>query len=84
MSLRLYIAAGIIAAVVASFGLGVWFGRSWGRVDQLQDSVQAYETREGIDNDTNGLARYLVCRRLGGLPEQCDELRRLDEAAADQ
>ena len=78
------IVLGIVFLVSAIYGVGYFSGRNDGKVDQLQDSVKAYEKREGIDNDTNALGRDAVCRRLGGLPDQCNQLRRMEEATADQ
>ena len=80
----LLIVGGLFLGIVGIFGFGYLKGKEAGRVEQLKDSVTAYETREGIDNDTNALARAAVCRRLGGLPEQCDELRGMEEAPASE
>ncbi|TIL53768.1 hypothetical protein [Mesorhizobium sp.] len=56
-------------------------GRAAGRVEQLQDSVAAYEKRMGIDDDTNSLGRVDLCVELGGVRVDCEQLRRLDPAA---
>lgn len=76
------IVAGTLVVIAGIYGVGWWNAYSSGKVDQLKDSVEAYAKREGIDNDTDSLARDALCRRLGGLPEQCNELRRLEEAPA--
>lgn len=77
-----YFAAAITAVMIAVAAISYVKGRSDGRVEQLRDSVDAFQNRGKIDNETTALNRSAVCRRLGGVPEQCDELRRMDEAAA--
>ncbi|WP_034853157.1 hypothetical protein [Sinorhizobium sojae] len=77
-----YFAATLIAILIAVAVIAYVKGRRDGRVGQLRDSVEAFQNRGKIDNETNALNRSAVCRRLGGVPEQCDELRRMDEAAA--
>lgn len=59
-------------------------GRAAGRVEQLQDTVAAYEKRTGIDNETNSLGRVDLCIELGGLRDECEQLRGLDAAAQGQ
>lgn len=78
------IVAGTLALTGGMLAVGYWSGHNAGEVDQLKNSVEAYAKREGIDNDTNALARDAVCLKLGGMREQCDELRRLDETAKGQ
>ncbi|OBQ59567.1 hypothetical protein EFV37_22195 [Mesorhizobium loti] len=59
-------------------------GRAAGRVEQLQDTVAAYEKRTGIDNETDSLGRVDLCVELGGLRDECEQLRGLDAAAQRQ
>lgn len=66
---------GVIALVAAAYALGHYKGVDAGRVAQLKDTVAAYETRKEIDQNTGRLGDVDVCIALGGLPEQCDELR---------
>lgn len=77
-----------IAAAVALFAAGVTIGyikgENAGKVEQLKASVQAFENRKDIDNATQNLDRYSLCLAAGGMPANCDELRRMDEAAKDQ
>lgn len=71
-----------LVAIIA-FGLtyvGYQKGRYDGRIEQLKGSVEAYQERGDIDNETRNLGDYDLCLRVGGLPDQCDELRRLDQA----
>lgn len=78
----LYRTFAILAAAVAVATAIYVKGRSDGRVEQLRDSVEAFQNRGRIDNETNALGRSDLCLRLGGVPEQCDELRRMDQATA--
>jgi len=72
---------GAIVAVAASFGFGYYKGIDAGRVAQLKDTVDAYETRQNVDANIAKLGSYDLCLTLPGvLPEQCDELRGLGKA----
>lgn len=73
---------GVAVIAGALLTVGYLRGRADGKVDQLADSVTAYQNREKVDADVQNVSRYQLCRRLGGLPEQCDELRGLEEAPA--
>lgn len=71
---------GIILALlfmIAAFGY--MKGREAGKVEQLKDSVEAYKTRNEINNEVNNLDDIALCIELGGLPDECNELRGLDE-----
>lgn len=74
-----------IAAAVMLFAAGLTIGyikgENAGKVEQLKASVEAFENRKDIDNATQNLDRYGLCIAAAGLPEQCDELRGMDEAA---
>ena len=69
------IVAFVIALVSALYGAGYYKGRSDGRIAQLKDTVQAHENRKIIDETVGGLNGYDLCRQLGGLPDECAELR---------
>lgn len=71
-----------IFAVLGAVAIGGYVkGRHSGRIEQLQDTVEAYEKRKGIDDEVSGVDRYRVCVDLGGLPVECEQLRGLDETA---
>lgn len=80
----LQIAAGAaLGALVASgplYLLGTHNGRQQAAVDRLEADVDAYVKREGIDHEVDGMERYRICRDLGGLPDQCEQLRGVEEA----
>lgn len=73
--------AGVVAGV---YFYGYSAGKSDGRLAQLEDSIKAEKDRKNVDQEIAGLDDYALCLRVGGLPEQCDELRRMDAAASDQ
>lgn len=68
-------------ALIAIFAFGYVKGKSDGRVSALKDTVEAYEKRKGIDDAVSSVNRYDMCVYLGGLPVECAQLRRVDEAS---
>jgi hypothetical protein len=78
--------------VLALGGLFVWHsravseaetrGRKAGQLDQLQATVKAHELRKGVNDDVSRLSYSDLCAALGGLPDQCRQLRGLGPAAA--
>lgn len=70
-----------VAVILAVFYLGQWKGHNDGKIEQLKDSVEAVQTRESIDSTINNSDDYAVCIALGGLPDDCRALRRMEEAA---
>ena len=75
----------IIAAVGASAVVGIYFyghatGKQAGRVEQLEKSVQAEKDRKNVDQTVAGLDDYELCVRVGGLPDDCQQLRGVDPA----
>lgn len=76
-----------VSAVVALGGVYLWGrldGRSVGKVEQLQTTVDAIEDRKEIDNEVSDLGRDELCLALGGLPDDCAAVRRADKAASGQ
>lgn len=76
-----YQVAGAVLIAIGVFAFGYSKGRTDGRVEQLQDSVRAYEKRRGIDAEVANIDRYGRCIELGGLSDDCEQLRGLDPAA---
>jgi hypothetical protein len=79
------IAAGV--ALVAGSGLylvGYFSGIRDGRIEQLKDTIAAEKARDKIDADTARLSDYDLCVSLGGLPDQCAELRGVGKTTPDQ
>lgn len=71
----------LLAVVVGIFGAGYVKGRADGRIEQLSDSVAAYEKRGEIDNEVGNLDRRGICIRLGGVRDDCEQLRGMAKAA---
>ncbi len=74
----------ILVAVVAVMTAIYLKGQRDGRDEQLRDSVEAFETRGKIDDETGNLDPRGLCLRLGGVPKQCDELRGMAKASGSQ
>ena len=72
--------AAAIAGVAIAFAAGHYTGKKSARVDQLQATVKAHETR----NEVDAVVEAMDAARLGGkLPEcQRDAVRRLEEDSA--
>lgn len=70
------------SACVISVMIGFVYGVQHGRTKQLADTVEAYQKRGKIDADVGARGDYQLCLDLGGLPDQCNELRRVDPAAS--
>lgn len=77
-------AGAIIGAAIVS-GPAYFYGKNEGRqqaaVARLEADVNARIEREGIDHEVDGMERYRVCLDLGGLPDNCRQLRGMGEAA---
>lgn len=85
MPFRLWAA---LAGVVVALGLAAWVlhsayesGKQAERVARLKADVEAYRKREGIEHEVHGMDRYRICLELGGVQHDCEQLRRLAEAA---
>lgn len=76
------IAGAIVGAVIVS-GPVYFYGKNEGRqqaaLARLEADVNARIEREGIDHEVDGMERYRVCLDLGGLPDNCRQLRGMDE-----
>jgi hypothetical protein len=72
-------AAVIIGAVLV--GAGYIKGRSDGKLRQMKDTVEAIQNRGVINNEVSKLGDYSLCLRLGGMPDDCAQLRGMDSTA---
>lgn len=79
--------AAFIAIVVAlglltfSHRFAYQTGKDAERLSRLKADVEAYQKREGIDHEVDGLDRYRVCLELGGMQSDCEQLRGLEKTA---
>lgn len=78
-SLAAKIAIGALMGATIFAG-GFVSGRKSGQMEQLADTVEAFQKRGKIDAATGSKSSFELCTSLGGLPEQCAELRGMDEA----
>ena len=78
-----YVVAGVVAIGIIGGGLTAAYfkGRADYRAELLEDTLKAHETRDEIDAKIDELDRRDLCIRLGGLPDECDELRGVEETA---
>ena len=81
IQIKLMLAGAALAVVAGAYGTGYYNGRADGRASQLKATVKAYETRNGIDESVSGLATQQLCVELGGLSDECAELRGVDETS---
>jgi hypothetical protein len=72
--------AGALVAGAAMYWAGTIHGKHEAEIAQLQSSVKAEAKRKGIDNEVDASTQYQLCLAVGGLSEQCAELRGLAEA----
>lgn len=73
-------ALGILVTCVPVYMYGKVQGRHEAEIAQLRATVEAHIKREGVDNEVSAMDKYAICVDLGGLPAECDELRRLEES----
>ena len=81
------IAGGVaVCAVIGT--LAYWQGRSDGgsiaKTKQLTKSIEAYKDRIIIDDEIQNLSDYSICVDIGGLPDDCEQLRGLHAPAENQ
>ena len=82
--IRTYLYAAGAAAFIGLLILVYFKGKEAGKIDQLKATVQAERTRKDVDQETARLGDYELCLRVGGVPEQCDELRGVEGATPAQ
>lgn len=70
----------VIVMIVAAWIGGFVSGRMSGKAQQLADTVEAFQKRGKIDAAVDGKPDYDICIAVGGVPEQCNQLRRVDTA----
>jgi len=74
-----------LAALVAAFlilGAGYTYGtmkeRQRAALAAAEATAKAIQKRTKIDEEIIGMDAVALCNELGGLPEQCNELRRVE------
>lgn len=66
------------AAIVGAIAAGAYFkGRADERAGMLKEAIEAWEDRAKVEDEIASDDPVALCRRLGGLPDECDGLRRV-------
>lgn len=71
--------AAVAIVLVGTYAYGHYVGYSEGKVEQLKASVEAYKTRDKVDEEVSGLNSVQLCIELGGLRDDCNQLRGVEE-----
>jgi hypothetical protein len=84
--LKAYAALAMVLLLVATAIIGLIYraGYKSNEIDTLKDTVKAHETSDRISTDVDAMGLVARCLELGGLPDRCNELRGLDQAAPRQ
>jgi len=75
------IAIGAGAACVALYGaylLGAYNERTEASIKLNENIVKAIRQREGINEKIDNMGAVALCLELGGVPDQCEQLRGLE------
>lgn len=85
-TLKFWLIAGATFAAVGLIIAGLIYraGQTSTEIDKLKDTVKAHETSDRISSEVDEMGLVARCLELGGMPEQCDELRGLDAATPRQ
>ena len=61
------------------YALGIHEGKQQAALKAAQAVSQAIQNRAGINETINNMDGFALCVELGGLRDQCEQLRRLAE-----
>lgn len=76
-------------AVAAAAAAGILFytynaGKEAERVEQLKEDVEAFKERNKINENVADMDDVAICLSLGGVLDECEQLRGMDSATEDQ
>jgi hypothetical protein len=76
---KLYIAASLIlfGCLAGIYTKGYLSGTAKIQTDILIDSAEAFKTRGKVNNEVNNSSDFRLCTDVGGLPDECEQLRGL-------
>lgn len=81
--MKLYVYAGLIllgaGLVAGSYYIGRSHERYIGSTKVAEAILKANENRGGINAEVESASSHSLCISLGGLPDQCEQLRGLGE-----
>jgi hypothetical protein len=69
-----------LAMLASIYAKGRMDGRASAKIEQLKATVEAFQNRQGIDDETRTLDSVALCIRLGGVRSDCDQLRGMAKA----
>ena len=72
-------AAVALAALSVSFLLGAHSERYKANLKLNENIIKAVRSRAGIDEKIKNMDAVALCHELGGVPGQCEQLRRLGQ-----
>ena len=75
-----HITGAVIGGAVSGlffYALGQHDGKQDAALKAAQAVTQALQNRAGINEEVGNMDSYSLCRELGGLRDQCEQLRRL-------
>ena len=75
------LAAGFALGLIVGGATGYFKGRDSVQISILKDTVKAHETRDKIDDTVSRADDERLCLDLGGVPDDCHKLRRVDPPA---
>lgn len=70
---------GLCAAGLALYALGRHDGKSQAAYDTVKATAEAYQKRAGTNEKINSLDPVALCVELGGVRDECEQLRGLAE-----
>lgn len=86
--MRTYLLIGLGISIVGLFILSMAHayraGRQVERLTQLEANVEAFVKSKGIQNEVSAMDRYSICIDLGGLSDDCEQLRRVEQTSPSQ
>ena len=77
-----HITGAVIGGAVSGlffYALGQYDGKQDAALEAAQAVAQAIQNRAGINETINDMDSVALCVELGGLPDQCEQLRGLAE-----
>lgn len=70
-------AVGALMLLIGSYQLGKHNQRQQSAMEAAQSITKAIQNRAGINETINNMDSVALCLELGGVPEQCEQLRGL-------
>lgn len=75
---RVVAAIGVCLIGVGLYALGKHDARQQVAMEAAEATAKAIQKRADVDEEIIGMDSVALCNELGGLPEQCEQLRRVE------